>query len=227
MMIALWVLLPCAAIPSCIAGHIWRYRHDGFRAFPYGVHGDRAHNFGAWAFRVGVPLLFAARITEVLAAGPHSRPEGAIRVIVIALQLVAIPLAVVGASLIMVPTLITGDNRALVSPLDRITLPVIVAALVTSMLVTFDPTSTNDRYRTAETLFTWVRSLVALHPDPVVMVHAPLIYQARGISVMILIAIWPYTRLAGIFATPLLHTLPRLTLAARRTFGMPLPRPQR
>lgn len=202
MMYVLWVFLPCAALASCVTGHIWRYRHDRFLGYLYGPHVDRAQRFGSLAFRTGVPLLFVVRIAEVIASGPHSRSSGGTEVVLTVGQIIAVPLAMIGAGLILIPPLIAADTHTRITRVDRITLPVLAAALLSSVLITFDPYSTDSRYRTAETLFTWARSLVTLHPHPEVMQHAPTIYQARGLIVMLLIAIWPYTRLAGIFTVP-------------------------
>ncbi|MEV6768857.1 respiratory nitrate reductase subunit gamma [Nocardia sp. NPDC051030] len=212
MMYALWVVLPGLAVLSCLIGHVWRYRHDRFGSVLYGPHTDATQRVGMRAFRIGLPMLFFARVTEVFASGPHSRPEGSIKTVLTVFQLIGCPLAVIGAGLLLVPPLIAADVRVRVTPLDRITLPLMVAALISAVLVRFDPYSTDDRYRTAETLFAWVRSLLTLHPDPAVMQHAPLVYQARGLILMALISIWPYTRLAGIFAVPavrLLRQIPR------------------
>ncbi|MRH87734.1 hypothetical protein GFY24_09760 [Nocardia sp. SYP-A9097] len=210
MVYVLWVFLPAVALASCVVGHLWRYRRDRFLSYLYGPKIDRAQWFGSLAFRTGVPLLFAVRVTEVTVTGPHSRTGGLVDVVLTVLQCIVVPLAVIGAGLILIPPLITAEARPRITPIDRMTLPVLIAALLSAVLVTFDPYSTDDRYRTAETLFTWSRSLVTLHPDPAVMQHAPVIYQARGLIVMLLIAIWPYTRLAGIFAVPVLRVLRRV-----------------
>ncbi len=221
MMYVLWVFLPVVAVVTCVAGHVWRFRRDRFLSCLYGPHIDRAQWFGSLAFRTGVPLLFAVRVTEVSVSGPHSRTGGGLSVLLTLAQAVAIPLAAIGAGLILIPPLITAEARPRITPIDRMTLPVLVAALLSSVLVTFDPYSTDDRYRTAETLFTWTRSLVSLHPNVEVMQHAPVIYQARGLIVLLLIAIWPYTRLAGIFTVPLLRVV-RHAFAAARCLPIPV-----
>ncbi|MEV6067755.1 respiratory nitrate reductase subunit gamma [Nocardia sp. NPDC052001] len=226
MMYLLWVFLPVAAVLCCVGGHIWRFRRDRFLSYLYGPHIDRPQRFGSLAFRTGVPMLFTVRIAELVVSGPHSRSHGTVDVILTLAQCIAIPLAVIGAGLILIPPLITAESRPHVTPIDRMTLPVLVAALLSSVLVTFDPYSTDDRYRTAETLYTWCRSLVTLHPNPEVMQHAPVIYQARGLIVMTLIAIWPYTRLAGIFTVPVSRML-RRAAGVLRTVRVPLSRKQR
>lgn len=223
MMYVLWVFLPVAAVASCVGGHLWRFRRDRFLSYLYGPQIDRAQWFGSLAFRAGVPMLFMVRVTEVTVSGPHSRAGGGISALLTVTQSIAIPLAAIGAGLILIPPLITAEARPRITPIDRMTLPVLVAALLSSVLVTFDPYSTHDRYRTAETLFTWIRSLLTLHPNAQVMQHAPIIYQARGLIVLLLIAMWPYTRLAGIFTVPLLRVL-RRSVAVVRSWPIPVPR---
>ncbi|MBL1074764.1 respiratory nitrate reductase subunit gamma [Nocardia sp. 2] len=221
MVTLIWVGLPYAAAFSCLAGHLWRYRHDRFLGHLYGPRLDRTQRFGVRAFRIGIPVLFATRVAEVLASGPDSGPEGATRVVLTALLLLAVPLALVGVGLIMIPPLIDADPHARVTPVDRLTLPVLIATMVSGVLVKFDPGPDDGRYTTAETLFTWVRSLVTLHPDPAAMAHAPAIYQARGLIILLLIAIWPYTRLAGIFAIPALRLLQRAAGFRQRSWVNP------
>ncbi|GAB0105546.1 respiratory nitrate reductase subunit gamma [Nocardia sp. JMUB6875] len=209
-MVALWVVLPYACVVSCGVGHVWRYRRDGFLGYLYGPHVDRLQRFGIAALRAGIPALFVVRVVEMLVSGPHSRPEAGIATVLMAVQLLACPLTITGAALLLIPPLIAAEVRHRVTPLDRITLPLLVAALVSAVLVAFDAQSAAGHYRTAETLFVWARSLLTLHPAPEVMVHAPAIYQARGLIVMLLIAVWPYTRLAGILTVPALRLLRQL-----------------
>lgn len=217
MMITVWVVLPYAAVVSCVAGHVWRYRRDGFLGHLYGPGVDRMQRIGIRAVRAGFPLVFLVRITEMLASGPHSRPDHGIQVLLAVIMMIAVPLTITGVALILIPPLISADIRHRVTPLDRLTLPLTAAALLSSVLVTFDGGSTDNRFLTAETLFTWARSLLTLHPDPHVMTHAPAVYQLRGLILVALIAIWPYTRLAGILTVPTVRLLRQLVPAPYRS----------
>ncbi|PXX59729.1 nitrate reductase gamma subunit [Nocardia tenerifensis] len=202
MMSVLWITLPYSAFLSFLVGHLWRYRHDRFgwnNAFP---ETDRAHRFGATAFRIGLAGVIAARVTDMFASGPHSQPEGPIYLAITVVEICALAIASLGAVLLFVPDMIGSPARPVVSPLDRVTFPMLVAGLLTWVAIKFDPNSSDNGYRTAETLFAWFRSLFSLHPNPGAMERAPLIYQVRGLVLMLFIAIWPYTRLASIVADP-------------------------
>lgn len=213
MMSMLWIMLPYSAFLSFVLGHVWRYRHDRFSWFGTREEADAGQRFGSTALRVGIGVLAAARVTELLASGPHGHPDGALYVVLAVVEISALVTASIGAVLLFVPDIIGGSTRPIISPLDRITFPLMVSALLSWVAIKFDPNSTDGGYRTAETLFVWFRSLFTLHPQPDVMVDAPLIYQGRGLILMLFIAIWPYTRLAGVMADPLCRALLRIKKA--------------
>ncbi|MEU7145791.1 respiratory nitrate reductase subunit gamma [Nocardia sp. NPDC046473] len=210
MMSVLWIILPYSAFLSFIVGHLWRYRHDRFGWYGSGLELDRAQRIGATAFRIGLSGVILARIIDFFVSGPHSRPDGALYLTLTVVEMSALAIATIGAVLLFVPDMIDSPARSTVSPLDRVTFPVLVAGLLTWVAIKFDPNSSENGYRTAETLFTWFRSLFTLHPNPDAMQRAPIIYQVRGLVLMLFIAIWPYTRLASFLAEPAYRLARRL-----------------
>lgn len=215
MMSLLWIILPYSAFLSFVVGHLWRYRHDRFGWYGAGAEMDRAQRIGATAFRIGLGGVVAARITDLITSGPHSYPDGAWYVTITVVEICALAFATIGAVLLFVPDMIGSPAKPAVSPLDRITFPILVAGLLTWVAIKFDPNSSDNGYRTAETLFAWFRSLFTLHPQSEPMEHAPFIYQARGLVLMLFIAVWPYTRLASIIAEPVYRLARRVRPTAR------------
>jgi nitrate reductase gamma subunit len=201
MAILLWIVLPYSAFACFALGWAWRHRQARVRS-PAILEDRRAHRWEAVVFRIGIGLVIIVRIADFLASGPHTHPHGAIYLAITTLELVAVPTTVISAVLLTIPELISARSEPDVSPLDRLTLPVLVATLLSGVTIEFDPNSTAGQYRTAETLFTWFRGLLTLHPPVAVMQRAPLVYQVRGLLLMVLLAIWPYTRLAAVFAVP-------------------------
>lgn len=207
----LWVALPYGAFLSFVLGHVWWYRRDGFRSYTRSPEMDRTERFGTMAFRTGVGLVVVARVASVITAQPQARPAGAIHAVIMTVQIVGLTTAAIGAVLLFIPDLISGTGVPAITPIDRITFPALTAALLSGVFIEFG--HGEREYRRAETLFAWFRSLFTIDPYPEAMAHAPLIYQARGLILLLIIGIWPYTRLAGIFAGPItrliLRALPR------------------
>ena len=211
----LWIALPYGAFVSFLLGHAWRYRRDGFRSYTRYPEMDRSQRFGSTAFRSGVCLVVLTRLINVITAEPHARPSGVLHVVTTIVQIGGVATATIGAVLLFLPDLIAGPSRPVITPLDRITFPTLTAALLSGVIIEYDPTTVAREYRTGETLFAWFRSLVTIDPNPEAMQHAPLIYQARGLILLLVLGIWPFTRLAGIFAGPvvrrILRAVPRET----------------
>ncbi|MEU8898687.1 respiratory nitrate reductase subunit gamma [Nocardia sp. NPDC048505] len=203
----IWIVLPYGAFLSFILGHVWRLRHDGFRHYTSGAGLERVERLGATTFGLAVGVVVLARIVDVAASGPHTPPSSAIRFTITLVELVAVAPAIIGAALLLVPNLITATAGRPVTPLDRVTFPLLTASVLSRVAIQVDPYSDSTRYRSAETLYSWFRSLLTAHPQVDVMQHAPLLYQARALILVLLIAIWPYTRLAGTFARPICRAI--------------------
>jgi|GEM_PF-5735594 len=211
-----WIILPYSAFLSFAVGQVWRFKHDRFAVFEVRTGDGRLHDIGTAACRGGMGLMIAARIADVLCSGPDAHPRGAAHIAIAAAELVALPVAVAGAVLVIVPPMIADPARPSVSPVDRLTLPVLAGVLLSWAAVEFDTGYVDGRSHTAETLFPWFRSLFTAHPNPEVMTHSPVIYQARGLIILLLIAIWPYTRLGGLFVGPLIRRSSSARMAPRR-----------
>ncbi|MFG1798072.1 respiratory nitrate reductase subunit gamma [Nocardia sp. NPDC049149] len=206
----IWIILPYSAFLSFVLGHVWRLRHDGFRRYTSGTGLHRAERIGARTFGLGVGLLVVARLTDLAASGPHTHPGSTVRLAITVIEILAAVPAVIGAMLLLVPNLITATAGSPVTPLDRVTFPLLTAGLLSRVAIHVDPNSDSGRYRSAETLFSWFRSLFTTHPQVEMMQQAPLLYQTRALILLLLIAIWPYTRLAGTFTRPIYRTIKHL-----------------
>ncbi|NQE90530.1 hypothetical protein HPY32_26645 [Nocardia terpenica] len=199
--------MPYSSFLSFATGHLWRYRRDRFQATDPDAETDRSERLGAMAFRLGIALVLLSRLTIALTSKPD--PPGAIYTATFAVKVVAVPMTILGALMLFGPSLVAGGPRATVSPVDRFTLPMLTATALSSAAVGFDPDPDDTEYHSAAMIFAWFRSLITLHPLPDTMVHTPLPYQIRALTLMLLLAIWPYTRLGGTFVGPVIRALDR------------------
>lgn len=210
----IWIVLPYCAFLSFVLGHVWRLRRDGFRRYTSGAGLDRAERIGATTFGLAVGMLVVARVTDMAASGPHTPPSDAVRLTITVIEFLAVVPAIVGAALLLVPNLITATAKTPITPIDRVTFPLLTAAVLSRVAIQVDPISDSSRYRSAETLYSWFRSLFTAHPQVEMMQHAPLLYQTRALILVLLVALWPFTRLSGTFVRPIYrlisHVLSRL-----------------
>ncbi|MBY8855183.1 respiratory nitrate reductase subunit gamma [Nocardia sp. CA2R105] len=206
-----WLVVPYLAFASFGVGHWWRWRHDRFRS---GVAGGRTDisRTGLWLFRIGILVVLLPRIGRILLSRTHFGFSVSVSQVALVSEAIAAPIALTGAVLLLLPAMVNGSTRP-VTIVDRITLPILAAAILSGVLVIFDPKSTGSQDISEHTLFVWFPSLFGLDPQPGVMAHAPLLYRVRGLTVILAIAVWPYTRLAGLFARPIGHGIRRLTTA--------------
>jgi nitrate reductase gamma subunit len=214
---ALWTIAPYTAFLSFVLGHLWRWRHDRFDSRRTTHRTDPVYRAGLTLLRVGLVCVVAARVTEMLSARAHSHMASTP---VIVLEALAVPAAIIGAVVVLLPDVLNPSPRQPVTPIDRATLPILIAGLLSGVIIAFDPNSTDTENGAADTLFVWFPALFTLHPQPEAMVHAPVIYQARGLIVLTIIGIWPYTRLAGILALPLARGLRRASSTTVTAIGL-------
>lgn len=216
-----WIVLPYGAFLSFVGGHLWRARHDGFRRYTSGADLDQAERIGSTAFGIATSLIVVARIADSLTSAPPSPPQGGIYSSITIIEIIAIPPAVIGAALLVIPNLIAATGGRPITPLDRATLPTLAAVLLSGVIVRLD--SIHSESRSSQTLFAWFRSLLTIHPHADTMSHAPLLYQARGLILLLFVAIWPYTRLAGTFARPIVTTVEGITSRLKARSRRPAP----
>ncbi|MGH3672802.1 MAG: respiratory nitrate reductase subunit gamma, partial [Pseudonocardiaceae bacterium] len=77
------------------------------------------------------------------------------------------------------------------------------AAILTGMLNTLGSNLIGGGYDYRATVSPWFRSLFTLSPQPELMVGTPLSFQVHSLVVLVLLGIWPYTRLVHVFSAPL------------------------
>ena len=198
MSVLLWIILPYCCFASCLIGTGWRYRrdrHDAGRA-PRGE--SRAHAVGTQLVGWGMWAVIASRVMDLLTDSPAApTPLGGA---VMGVQLAGGVTALSGAAMLLAPRVTQPRGKPRTGPLDRLTVPLLLAGVVTGITIVSGPFSIVDSDGPAQTLFPWFRSLFGAHPEYETMRQARVVYQIRAMVVLALIAVWPYTRLGGVIA---------------------------
>jgi nitrate reductase gamma subunit len=93
--------------------------------------------------------------------------------------------------------------RKATTRLDKLMYTLLSAAILTGMLNTLGSNLIGGGYDYRATVSPWFRSLFTINPQPELMAATPLNFQIHNLVVLVLLAIWPYTRLVHVFSAPL------------------------
>ena len=93
--------------------------------------------------------------------------------------------------------------RKATTTIDKGMYVLLSAVIGTGMLNTVGSNLISGGYDYRTTVSPWFRSLFTLAPQPQLMVGIPISFQIHALVVLVLLGIWPYTRLVHVFSAPL------------------------
>lgn len=205
----LWLTLPYVAFCSFVIGHLWRYRHDqfGWTTRSSQLHESRLLRLGSPLFHFGflavlgghvLGVLIPAGWTAALGVGDHAYH------LVSAVAGTISGLATVAGLVILLYRRfsVTAVRRA-TTLVDKLMYLLLVAAIGTGMVGTVGVNLLGGGYDYRSTVSPWFRSLFTFNPRPQLMDGVPVNFQIHVLVVLLLVAVWPYTRLVHVFSAPL------------------------
>lgn len=205
----LWITVPYIAFTSFVLGHIWRYRNDqfGWTTRSSQLYESRLLRLGSPLFHFGILGVIMGHILGLLVPESWTEdldiPESVYHMVSLVGGLAAGVATVAGIAILAYRRITVRAVHRATSGLDKLMYPMLIAALVTGMANTIGPNMIGGGYDYRQTVAPWLRGLLRFDPQPDLMVHAPLTYQIHGVVVMILLGIWPYTRLVHMFSAPI------------------------
>ncbi|KZS71876.1 nitrate reductase [Mycobacterium kansasii] len=202
----LWMAAPYVAFTSFVLGHIWRYRTDQF-----GWTTRSSQMYESWLLRMGSPLfhfgllgVFGGHVVGLLipeswttAAGI---PEWFYHLTAVTMGSLAGFAVLAGLGILLYRRIAVSAVRQATTRADKVMYALLTGALATGMLNTL--TNVFAAYNYRETVSPWFRSLLSVHPVVELMAHAPWSFQMHVLIVLVLLGIWPYTRLVHMFSAP-------------------------
>ncbi|MBM6999241.1 respiratory nitrate reductase subunit gamma [bacterium] len=88
--------------------------------------------------------------------------------------------------------------RANTSAMDKVLYVVLTATILSGFIATFSNASGAYVYR--EGIMPWIRGVVALHPDPTLVMGAPIPFKVHMCCWMVFFALLPFTRIVHMFS---------------------------
>lgn len=205
----LWMTLPYVVLTSFVVGHVWRYRQDqfGWTTRSSQIHESRLLQLGSPLFHFG---LLAVLFGHVMGIGIPASWTAAVGISDHAYHLMSVSsgtlagaATLAGLAILLYRRITVTAVRQATTGNDKLMYALLTAALLTGSVNTVGTNLIGGGYNYRETVSPWFRSLFTLNPQPELMAVAPLNFQVHVLVVLVLLGMWPYTRLVHVFSAPL------------------------
>lgn len=206
--IVLWVVLPYVVFTLLVVGLVWRYKTDqyGWTSRSSQWNEPAILRWASPLFHFGVLFVFLGHVLGL--AVPKSFTS-AVGISEHAYHLVAtIPgtiaglMTVVGLVALVYRRVVVKSVRVATTRMDIVTyvmlsVPVALGAVAT---VVNQVLGGHDGYDYRETISVWFRSIFYLQPQ--LMVDVPLTFKLHVVAGLLLLGLWPFTRLVHAVSVP-------------------------
>jgi nitrate reductase gamma subunit len=205
----LYAVLPYVAIAIFFVGHYWRYRTDqyGWGARSTQLLESRVLMYASITFHLGVLAAIGGHVLGVLV--PRSWTEavgitdGAYHVIAVIGGLAAGGAVIVGFAGLAYRRAKFPRVRVTTTRMDVAVFALLGLGIITGLLATL--TNLGDAVHYRETVGPYFRQLFILDPEPELMTGGGVtfIFQLHVVSVWMLYALWPFSRLVHAWSIPI------------------------
>lgn len=218
-----WTALPYACIVLLIAGLVWRYRTDqfGWTSRTSQWNESRILRWSSPLFHVGVLMVAAGHVVGLAVPSSWTATAGisqhTYHLAATGLGSLAAAMTLVGLCGLLYRRVAVASVRLATTRNDKImyvllAVPILLGALATVRNQVLDP----HGYDYRQTISPWFRSLFLLDPKPELMAEVPLSFKLHVVAGLLLLAVWPFTRLVHAVSAPVGYvTRPYVVYRAR------------
>ncbi|WP_421842618.1 respiratory nitrate reductase subunit gamma [Mycobacterium sp.] len=202
----LWMIAPYVALTSFVLGHVWRYRADqfGWTTRSSQIYESRLLRLGSPLFHFGLLGVFGGHVLGLLIPESWTAAVGisepAYHFMAVSMGSLTGFAVVAGLGILLYRRITVPAVRKATTRSDKLMYLLLVGALATGMLNTLSNVFVRYNYR--DTVSPWFRSLFTLRPEVQLMSEAPWTFQLHALIIVVLLGVWPYTRLVHMFSAP-------------------------
>lgn len=205
----LWLAVPYVAFTSFVLGHLWRYRYDqfGWTSGSSQLYESRLLRLGSPLFHFGLLAVLGGHVLGILVPASWTAALGVsefgYHLMSVSLGTLSGLATIVGLAILLYRRITVPAVRQATTSTDKVMYSLLTAAILTGMLNTVGSNLIGGGYDYRATVSPWFRSLFTAFPHPELMTATPISFQIHNLLVLMLLAIWPYTRLVHVFSAPL------------------------
>lgn len=204
-----WVALPYAVLAIFVLGHIYRYITDpmSWTSKSSELLEKKLLRFGSMPFHYGIILVLAGHVIGLLIPKAVHEALGlsdhVYHIIAVIGGLFAGFLTLLGLIVLTYRRFAIKRVLANSSAGDIVVLVLLLLVVLAGLTATLSNIDGSFDYR--ENIAPWLRGILTLRPDPTLMVDVPIIFKLHIFLVMLLFAVWPFTRLVHVLSFPVVY----------------------
>jgi nitrate reductase gamma subunit len=208
MKLLLWVALPYVSIAILVAGTIWRWRYDkfGWTTRSSELYEKRLLRIASPLFHYGLIFVILGHVmgllipeswTEALGVSEDAYHWGSL-----VGGAIAGLAALVGLAMLIYRRRTTGPVFSATTRNDKLMYVLLGGSILLGVGVTIIENGILGPYDYRQTVGPWFRGIFTLRPDPDLMTGIPLLYKFHVLFGLLLVVLFPFTRLVHAFAVP-------------------------
>jgi nitrate reductase gamma subunit len=207
----LWVVLPYLALGLLVGASVVRYAYDpmGWGTRSSQLFETRSLRWGSLLFHWGILFVLVGHVFGLVV------PIEAYRAVGIDAHVYHLGADVLGGAaglaaeaglaVLIWRRLTVRRVRIHTSVTDALALALLFVVVGLGDLQTVVMNHLVGPYEYRTTVGPWVRELFTLHPDAALMAHVPLVLKLHVVASLVLLGVWPFTRLVHAFSLPLAY----------------------
>ena len=209
----LWIIFPYICLTSFVGGHVWRYKYDkfGWTSRSSQLYEKKILSWGSPLFHFGILGVLAGHIVGLLVPESWTNDLGisehTYHLVAVGLGTLAGIATVTGLVLLIYRRRTTPSVFRVTSATDKIMYPLLSTVIALGLINTigvnlFGLGGYAGGYNYRNSVAVWFRDVLLFHPSIVPMVGAPWSFQTHALLAMLLLGVWPLTRLVHVLAAP-------------------------
>lgn len=207
----IWLVIPYACITVFIVGHIWRYRKDQFTWTTRSTQllESKLLKIGSPLFHLGMLAVIGGHVLGILVPKAATEavgvPEDLYHTVSVTAGTASGVAMTLGFLILLYRRVSVPRVRQSTTKMDRLVYLMLLVTIVTGMWATVGVNLLGGGYDYRESVGPWFRGLFLLNPQPELMGDAPLVYQLHAIVTILLLAVWPFSRLVHAWSVPITY----------------------
>ncbi|MBO2447451.1 respiratory nitrate reductase subunit gamma [Actinomadura barringtoniae] len=208
MNLLLWVALPYVSVAILVAGTIWRYRYDkfGWTTRSSELYEKRLLRIASPLFHYGLIFVILGHVMGLLIPESWTKALGVSEDTYHWTSLIGGAIAgiaaLVGLGMLIYRRRTTGPIFSATTRNDKLMYVLLGGSILLGVLVTIVENGILGPYDYRQTVAPWFRGIFTLRPDPDLMTGIPWLYKFHVLFGMLLVILFPFTRLVHAFAAP-------------------------